>query len=379
MSGRGMFQLIVFGLVFAGCCCARVHATSPWTDMVSLKQVDADPDKAYTIKETNGPWMIMACSFSGEGAEKQAKDLAYELRKRYKLRAYVSKEQFDFGDPKGLKLDSDGMPVKMRYYKAPKRTEVAVLVGDYPSVDDDEAQRVLQKLKYATPQCLDVKKNKSTAQTLAAYRTLQAMVGSANKEKGPMSHAFITTNPLLPRDYFVPTGLDPLVIEMNKNVPREMSLLQCAGQYSVKVATFKGQVVIKQNEIEEIEKGQKQFTSTLADAALKAHRLTEALRVKGYEAYEFHDRNASIVTVGSFDSVGLPRADGKIDVNPKIQKIMQVFGAQPVDLSGKVPKDVLPMSCKKLDGIDFDVQPTPILVPHNSISATISRPVVDRE
>ena len=293
--------------------------------MVSLKQIDAEPDKTYALSETNGPWMIMACSFSGNGAEKQAQDLVFELRKRYKLPAYINKEQFDFGDPKGLKLDRDSAPVKMRYYKAPKITEVAVLVGDYPAVDDAEAQKVLQKLKYTVPQCLDVKKNKSTAQSLAAYRTLQAMVGSANKEKGPMGHAFITTNPLLPKDYFVPKGLDPLVVEMNKNVPH--SLLDCPGKYSVQVATFKGQVIIKQNEIDAIEKGEKQFTSSLADAAMKAHELTEALRMKGYEAYEFHDRNASIVTVGSFDSVGLPRADGKIEINPKIHKIMQTFGA----------------------------------------------------
>ncbi len=249
------------------------------------------------------------------------------------------------------------------------------MVGDYSTVDDAEAQKVLKKLKYTVPQCLDVKTNKGTYQTLAAYRSLQAMVGSSNKEKGPMAHAFITTNPLLPKDYFVPGGLDPLVIEMNKNVPH--SLLDCQGKYSVQVATFKGQVIIKQNEIEEIEKGEKQFNGDLTEAAMKAHQLTEALRMKGYEAYEFHDRNASIVTVGSFDSVGMPRADGKIEINPKIHKIMQTFGAQPLDLTAQLPKDTIPMSCKTLAGINFDIQPIPIMVPKKSISAALSRPPVE--
>ena len=54
-------------------------------------RVEADPDRPYPVKEENGPWMIMACSFSGDGAEKQAKDLALELRKRYKLEAYTHK------------------------------------------------------------------------------------------------------------------------------------------------------------------------------------------------------------------------------------------------------------------------------------------------
>ena len=40
---------------------------------------------------------------------------------------------------------------------------------------------------------------------------------------------------------------------------------------------------------------------TLEEAAENAHILTESLRQQGYEAYEFHDRDQSIVTVGSFD------------------------------------------------------------------------------
>jgi hypothetical protein len=372
MSGKGKFLLFVVAFALAGCCCAGIQAAPPWTDLVSIKSVDVDPDKSYTLSENNGPWLIMACSFSGDGAEKQARELVYELRKRYKLPAYVHEKQFDFGDIKTQRVDRYGAPVKMRYYKnVSKTTEVAVLVGDYPSVDDAEAQKVLKKIQHAAPQCLDAKKNKETYQSLAAIRAIQAMLGSPNKEKGPMAHAFIVTNPLLPKDYYVPSGLDPLVIEMNKNVPH--SLLDCPGKYSVQVATFKGHVIIKQDEIEAIEHGEKQFNGDLADAAMKAHQLTEALRMKGYEAYEFHDRNASIVTVGSFDSVGMPRADGKIEINPKIHKIMQVFGAEPVNLSGQLPKDALPMSCKTLAGINFDVQPVPVIVPRRSIGADINR------
>jgi len=376
MSGKRMFRLIVFGSLLAGCCCAKIQAAPPWTNLVSLNQVEAEPDKTYTLTENNGPWMIMACSFSGEGAEKQARELVYELRKRYKLPAYIHEKQFEFGDAKGLKVDRYGEPVKTRYYKnISKISEVAVLVGDYSAVDDAEAQKVLKKLQYDVPQCLDAKKNKETYQSLAALRAIQAMIGSPNKEKGPMAHAFIATNPLLPKDYFVPGGLDPLVIEMNKNVPH--SLLDCPGKYSVQVAAFKGQVIIKQNEIEAIERGEKHFNGDLADAAMKAHQLTEALRMKGYEAYEFHDRNASIVTVGSFDSVGMPRTDGKIEIDPKIHKIIQTFGAQPLNLTGQVPKDTIPMSCKTLAGINFDVQPVPVIVPHKTISAAINRPPME--
>ena len=53
-----------------------------------------------------------------------------------------------------------------------------------------------------------------------------------------MRNAFITTNPLLPDEYFVPKGLDRLVLEMNE--PVKYSLLDCPGKYTVKIATFTG-------------------------------------------------------------------------------------------------------------------------------------------
>ena len=67
------------------------------------------------------------------------------------------------------------------------------------------------------------------------------------------------------------------------------SLLDCPGKYTVQVATFKGKVIIQQNEIRAIEDG-KPMESELAEAAQKADKLARALRMKGYEAYQFHDR-----------------------------------------------------------------------------------------
>ena len=125
----------------------------------------------------------------------------------------------------------------------PELVEVAVLVGNYPAADDSEAQQTLQKIKYATPQCLEVKEGKATHQTLTGWRMLQRQVyeaiGNEKKKLGPMGHAFITTNPLLPPEYFAPkNGIDEVVVAMNKDVPYD--LLDCPGKYTVQVATFKG-------------------------------------------------------------------------------------------------------------------------------------------
>ena len=111
--------------------------------------------------------------------------------------------------------------------------------------------------------------------------------------------------------------------------------------------------------------------SQLAKAAEKAHQLTEALRMKGWEAYEFHDRYASIVTVGSFDSVGTQRADGMIEIHPEIQTIMAYCRGQPTNRP--TPPGHLPTNVQMLLGIPFDVQPRLVYVPKRPIAREIAR------
>ena len=52
----------------------------------------------YPLTQEKGPWLIVAASFSGNGAEKQANDLARELRDRFRMAAYVHEMDFKFGD-----------------------------------------------------------------------------------------------------------------------------------------------------------------------------------------------------------------------------------------------------------------------------------------
>ena len=183
---------------------------------------------------------------------------------------------------------------------------------------------------------------------------------------------FITRNPLLPEEYFVAkTGLDELVVKMNKNV--KYSLLDCPGRYTVQVAHFSGEVILNQGEIRAIESGSRPGPEStkqgLAQAAEKAHELTEALRMKGWEAYEFHDRNSSMVTVGHFDSVGAPQADGTVRYIAEVQRIIDVCGIQQVEKPGQPPAFKM-QSCV---GIFFDPQPIPIEVPRRSISRQLGQ------
>ena len=58
-------------------------------------KVEAEKDKEYLLTDSDGLWLIMAKKFSGTEARKQANRLVYEIRKRYKLPAYIYR--FDQG------------------------------------------------------------------------------------------------------------------------------------------------------------------------------------------------------------------------------------------------------------------------------------------
>jgi hypothetical protein len=103
----------------------------------------------------------------------------------------------------------------------------------------------------------------------------------------------------------------------------------------------------------------------LDKAALNASKLCAALRDKGVEAYEFHDRTESFVTVGSFNDVGQPRPDGKIEINPGVHKVMRDYG--PIE-KPKPGTNEIELYARVISGIRIDPQPLPVEVPRQSIA-----------
>lgn len=370
MSGKQVFRLFAFGLAVFCCCSAALAA--PWDKLLTRQNVEADASKSYELTEENGPWLILACTFSGDQAEQEANELALELRKKYKLPAYVYKKRFDLGDEaEGRGVDEFGAPVKMRYKRGDEIEEVAVLVGDYPTIDHSDAQKTLQELKTKIrPVCLKASREDPTSRNLASWRTL-LLLKEENRQKGPLAHAFLTTNPLLPEDYFDAPTVDEFVVRLNQD--SAYSLLKCPGKYTVQVAHFTGRVIIDQAKIQEVERTGRMDGdgNKLAEAGVKAERMAELLRAQGEEAYTFHDRYSSIVTIGSFNSVGTPRADGRIEIDPRVHKIMETYKARPVAPGAERPGH-LPQQVQSVEGIPFDIQPIPVLVPKVSVSAAYS-------
>lgn len=379
---RSCWMLLATWVVSLWTASPTLQAAPPWQKMIPFKRIDADPNKSYPLTAENGPWLIMAATFSGEKAQEQAKELVYELRSRYKLAAFTHEVVFDYTKPTEFRgVNRYGSTKKGAYARKKKIDEFAVLAGEFSSIEDPAAQKTLEKLKKASIDCMDLNKRHSEGKkdyrSLGYLRSLldseaekvKSQKGIAAQQRGPLARAFITSNPLLPKEYFAPKqGVDKFVLELNEDL--EHSLLTCPGKYTVKVATFNGHVEIDQKKIEQLLNGKK-MPSRLEQAALMAHTLTLALRKKGFEAYEFHDRFSSIVTVGSFDSVGTPRADGKTEINPAAYKVMVTFGAEKQNALGQqIPGAV---QAKTFDGVPCDAQPMLVHVPHRSISADYDR------
>lgn len=286
------------------------------------------------LTQDNGPWLIVASSFSGDGAEGQARALAEELRGKFRMAAYVHEMSFKFGDDNpGQGLDNYGAPTKRHYRRGDQAHEIAVLVGNFPSIDDPEGQQMLARIKSLEPDALNVDADK-TAQSMAKVHqfeeALKEKLGSKSKKRGPMGQAFFTRNPILPREYFVPKGVDAFVAKMNEGV--EHSLLDCPGQKSIQVATFRGKTILQTSAQEPESKSffggrKREERNPLVEAAENAHLLTKELRDHGWEAYEFHDRMESIVTIGAFAEVTQKLPNGQIVVIPQVQKIYETFDA----------------------------------------------------
>lgn len=337
-----------------------------WRNFVPFgRRVEADPNKAYGLTEQNGPWMILVSSFAGEGAERQAQELVFELRRRYNFEAYVYHKTYDFSEPViGKGVDRYNNPKRMKHRIDAEVTEFAVLVGNYAAIDHPRIEKDLDRLKHLAPDALDLQKRETSTQRFIGLRHLHRAVhpDPSKRELGPMGNAFVTKNPLLPAEFFNPSGVDAFVLKLNRNV--EHSLLQNPKKYTVRVATFRGDATFDTMASEEpIRKGNQ--PTKLELAAENAHRLVVALRKQGVPAYEYHDRYESIVTVGGFDSVGTPRPDGKTEINPEIHAVMKQFGAEMTKLANGTQG----MQPKRLAGIPFDLKPWPVEVPRRSVAA----------
>jgi hypothetical protein len=380
-SKRGLMLMLLLSL------CATDYSHAQGLRLPFSKKVDANPEKDYELTETNGPWMIKAASFIGDEGELQARELVQELRAEFNVPSYLFRQNYDFSgvvEGRAWQLDENNpervVPKKMRYNQGQVFDEIAVLVGDFASVDDAKGQKMLEKIKMAKPACLAIDGSRTTHQKLGLLREMQRLISNDEelRQRGPMRNAFLIPNPLLPDDFFTRGGPDEFILKLNEGV--DNSLLKCPKRYSVRVATYRGEVVL--GAVGNVDQPDNEFhlrnllgkgeESKLAIAADKAHRLTVALRHRKIEAYEFHDRHESYVCVGSFNSLGTERSDGKTEIDRDVLRVIDVYRATQDNIPG-LAGVMSPKSLPELTDCPFDLQPVPVEVPRVSAISHITR------
>ncbi len=381
ISSHRALVLIVLAAVVAFAVESTAVAQIGWLPTSWFSSGTVDPKAMYPLAEKDGPWLVLATTFRGEGARDDARQLVQELRGSHRLEAYTHEKAFDYtGKQRGMGLNPDGTPKRMRYANEGQVVEIAVLVGDFASFEDPRGQKALQKIKALRPKSSQaLAKNRLESEFLQANR--DHLRGGAAHAKPPLHAALLIPNPLLPADYFSQQQVDDFIMEMNADVTH--GLLDCPSRYTVRVATFTGAGtfntaagnieeepssggLVDVNRFVEVLKGNGwkdphvrgvHQESRLVEAADKAHRLTEALRKNGWPAWEFHDRDSSIVCVGNIDQLVVPGPGGRQAPHPEITRIVAGLGPDPAALARG---QILPRS---FDGIMLDVQPKPIDVP----------------
>lgn len=271
-------------------------------------EIEAVKGKRYTLTKQHGPWMIMVASIrdvtdesrrkkDGMTAWQAADELVYELRRKG-IPAYTYVRETKVGDLTNAAADG----LDSRQYIA-EHGYISVLACNFKSNDDQDLTRVLDYVKEKfRPEFLTDEKN-------------GGVFARTPGRPGPLSKAFVTVNPMLSPEEVKSRTVDKLMLALNHDM--EYSLLKNKGRYTLVVATFHGKSIAQvgnQVDSKNMAKFENNFGSNLDKSGMDAWSLTEALRDakklgydQNYEAYVFHDRNKSYVTVGSFDDRNDPR------------------------------------------------------------------------
>jgi hypothetical protein len=298
-----------------------------WVSNACGHGIENDPGKSYQLTEVHGPWMVMVGTFrdipddddrktKGLTAKDAADKLVHELRASG-IPAYAYSRETKKGTIDTF--DRLGNPDKRVY--AAQRGMICVLAGNYEKVDDKVAQSTLAYIKRYRPKFMsDLKKT-------------GAVVRDPSGQKGPFANAFLTINPLRQPDEIVRKKADNLTKYLNSGI--DNALVNVKHKYTLKVATFTGKSAVplgnskfNGNEVNFQKALEESGPYNLARAGEDAAQLAYAMRQnapnspnlngKRFEAFVYHDKYQSIVTVGGFDSMN----------DPEIKKLADVFHAK---------------------------------------------------
>jgi len=262
--------------------------------------------KRYKLAKNHGPWMIMVAAIrdvdddtrrieGGMSAWDAADGIVFALREQG-IPAYVFSQDEKMGE---ISSPASSEPSGRRYVA--QHGYISVMAGNFSTNQDRMAKKKLEEIKTKfNPAFLSDEKN-------------GGILPKTPGRPSPFGRAFLTVNPLWEgevRD----TEEDEFVV--NLNAGQKYSLLQNKSKYTLIVASFNGSTLMQvgnNSSSKAIGFFDKHFGKSLDDCAENAMQFTDKLRnakkygyETNYDAWVYHDKYKSIVTIGSFDSKGDP-------------------------------------------------------------------------
>jgi hypothetical protein len=190
---------------------------------------------------------------------------------------------------------------KLAAYTYEMNETITVFVGDYRSNNDESLKKDLKYIKEGfKPKFLMDEKN-------------GGLFAKTPGRPGPLSKAFVTVNPLLSPEEVKQKSFDKeaMKLTMALNSDGDYSLLKSKGRYTLIIATFHGNSIMQvgnRTDAKAMARFEKSFGSNLDQTGEEAWALTQALREakkagydENYEAWVFHDRHKSVVTIENSD------------------------------------------------------------------------------
>jgi len=283
-----------------------------------------EPIEPYLLTPRAGPFMVNAYIYRGHHAAKKAQALAMELRRDYKLPAYV----YFLKIKPGNSNIRDVPPTASREggqidIAAEAINEAAVLVGHAKSIE--QAAELRKQVKKIRPKVLEGERSaffwRDGSGLKRATVTANPLVPAQDLYPGRPKHGAPSAPPpgALVHDEFLRSRyvkpVDPLVKELNEGAP--YTVYKCPAPYSMIVAEFTGRSMLadaKQDtrfRLANLLGGEDSPLRTAQDDALElAKQLEKHPKVKalGLKPYVYHDRRSSKVLLGEFGSPDDPRA-----------------------------------------------------------------------
>lgn len=280
-----MNRLIRVSLLVGIVSLVSLATASAWAD-----EIEAIKGKKYVLGKQHGPWMVMVASLSepppearvdGPNMKQAANDLVYELRK-HKIPAYIYEQKEEILP---LSTFKRGDKTVRREVRA-KDNRICVVAGNYSSADERVAQKTLTWIKNFNPK------------EFSDHAVFHPTPG----RPGPLSGAFLTINPMLSAEEVSQQKSDPLLVRLNAG--RKDTLLTNSGKYTLVVASFRGKSQLLSKPTDE----DFEISKSLDEAGHHAEVLCHALRDqkmhygRQFDAFVWHERDRSLVCVGSFTS-----------------------------------------------------------------------------